>query len=78
LETVWVSDMTAEIQGDKRSLDDYDLPDQLNFNLRRGLDDLILKLKRNYDIDPNADMYVVQKSINGRSFVAKSNYLDKE
>ncbi|KAL3892138.1 hypothetical protein ACJMK2_004375, partial [Sinanodonta woodiana] len=78
LETVWVRDMTAETQADKRALDDYDLPDQLTFNLRRGLDDLTLKLKRNYEINPNTDIYVVQKLKNGRSFVAKTNAIEKE
>ncbi|KAL3892144.1 hypothetical protein ACJMK2_004381, partial [Sinanodonta woodiana] len=78
LETVWVRDMTAEIQGYKRELDDYDLPDQLTFNLRRGLNDLTLKLKRNYEINPNADIYVVQKLKNGRPFLAKSNDIETE
>ncbi|KAL3892131.1 hypothetical protein ACJMK2_004368, partial [Sinanodonta woodiana] len=78
LETIWVRDMTAETQADKRALDDYDFPDQLTFNLRRGLDDLTLKLKRNYEINPNADIYVVQKLKNGRSFVAKTNAIEKK
>ncbi|KAL3892143.1 hypothetical protein ACJMK2_004380, partial [Sinanodonta woodiana] len=78
LETVWVKDMTAETKGYKRELEDYDLPDQLTFNLRRGLEDLTLKLKRNYEIDPNAVIYVVQKIKNGRSIVAKTNDLETE
>ncbi|KAL3892129.1 hypothetical protein ACJMK2_004366, partial [Sinanodonta woodiana] len=78
LETVWVRDITAEFQADKRELDDSDLPDQLTFNLRRGIDDLTLKLRRNYEIDPNADIYVVQKLKNGRSFVAKTNVIEME
>ncbi|KAL3892134.1 hypothetical protein ACJMK2_004371, partial [Sinanodonta woodiana] len=78
LETVWVRDITAEFQADKRELDDSDLPDQLTFNLRRGIDDLTLKLRRNYEIDPNADIYVVQKLKNGQSFVAKTNVIEME
>ncbi|KAL3892141.1 hypothetical protein ACJMK2_004378, partial [Sinanodonta woodiana] len=77
-ETVWVRDMTAEIQGYKRELDEYDLPDQLTFNLRRGLEDLTLKLKRNYEIDPSADIYVVQKIKNGRPVLAKTNDIETE
>ncbi|KAK3594368.1 hypothetical protein CHS0354_014074 [Potamilus streckersoni] len=77
-ETVWVRDVTAQFQIDKRSLDDLDLPDQLTFDLRLGLDNINLNLKRNYDIDPNADIYVVQKLRNGRSFLAKANELEKE
>ncbi|KAK3576240.1 hypothetical protein CHS0354_027039 [Potamilus streckersoni] len=77
-ETVWVRDVTAQFQTDKRALDDLDLPDQLTFDLRLGLDNINLNLKRNYDIDPNADIYVVQKLRNGRSFLAKANVLEKE
>ncbi|KAK3606465.1 hypothetical protein CHS0354_041411 [Potamilus streckersoni] len=77
-ETVFVRDVTAQFQADKRTLDDLDLPDQLTFDLRLGLDNITLKLKRNYDIDPNADIYVVQKLRNGRSFLARTNELEKE
>ncbi|KAK3594367.1 hypothetical protein CHS0354_014073 [Potamilus streckersoni] len=77
-ETVWVRDVTAQFQTDKRALDDLDLPDQLTFDLRLGLDNINLNLKRNYDIDPNADIYVVQKLRNGRILLAKANELEKE
>ncbi|KAK3576244.1 hypothetical protein CHS0354_027043 [Potamilus streckersoni] len=67
-----------QMQADKRALDDLDLPNQLTFDFRRGLDTVTLNLKRNYDIDPNADIYVVQKLKNGRSFLAKTNELENE
>ncbi|KAK3576241.1 hypothetical protein CHS0354_027040, partial [Potamilus streckersoni] len=62
---------------DKRTFDDLDLPHQLTFDLKRGLDTVTLNLKRNYDVDPNADIYVV-KLKNGRSILAKTNELEKE
>ncbi|KAL3892111.1 hypothetical protein ACJMK2_004348, partial [Sinanodonta woodiana] len=78
LETVWVRDVTEHIEADKRGLGDRDLPDKLTFYLRRGLDDLTLNLMRNYDIDPNAEIYVVQESKNGKSFLVKTNDAEKE
>ncbi|KAK3598629.1 hypothetical protein CHS0354_037579 [Potamilus streckersoni] len=77
-ETVWVTDVTAQFQADKRALGDIYLPDQLTFDLIRGSDELTLNLKRNYDIDPNTDIYVVQKLKDGRSFLARTNKLEKE
>ncbi|KAL3892112.1 hypothetical protein ACJMK2_004349, partial [Sinanodonta woodiana] len=77
LETVWVRDVTEHFEADKRGLDDHDLPDKLTFVLRRRLDDLTLNLMRNYDIDPNADIYVVQELKNGQA-VAKTNDAEKE
>ncbi|KAL3892106.1 hypothetical protein ACJMK2_004343, partial [Sinanodonta woodiana] len=78
LETVWVRDVTEHFEADKRGLGDHDLPDKLTFYLRRGLDDLTLNLMRNYDIDPNADIYIVQELKNGQSFLAKTNDAEKE
>ncbi|KAL3892121.1 hypothetical protein ACJMK2_004358, partial [Sinanodonta woodiana] len=75
-EIVWVRDVTEPIEADKRGLGDHELPNQLTFSLSRGLDDWTLHLVRNYDIDPNADVYVVQKLKNGQSILARTN--DKE
>ncbi|KAK3604045.1 hypothetical protein CHS0354_038709 [Potamilus streckersoni] len=77
-ETVWVRDVSTNFHAEKRALGDLDLPDQLTFELRRGLDDLTLNLKRNYEINPNADIYVVQKLKDGRSFLARTNEIVKE
>ncbi|KAK3602673.1 hypothetical protein CHS0354_024995 [Potamilus streckersoni] len=77
-ETVWVREVTEQIQADKRALVDLDLTDQLTFVLRRGLDDLTLNLKRNCEIDPNADIYVLQKLNDDRSLIARSNELESD
>ncbi|KAK3587442.1 hypothetical protein CHS0354_007933 [Potamilus streckersoni] len=78
LETVWLKDVTQTLQSDKRELSDPDLPDQLTFHLKRGADVLAFKLRRNYDIDPNADIYVVQNMKDGQSALRKSEFLEKE
>ncbi|KAK3586771.1 hypothetical protein CHS0354_016946 [Potamilus streckersoni] len=77
LETVWLEDIT-KLQNDKRTLADPGLPAQLTFSLRRKSDALKLQLKKNYDIDPNADIYVVQRTNNGRTIVTKTQSLEKE
>ncbi|KAL3892117.1 hypothetical protein ACJMK2_004354, partial [Sinanodonta woodiana] len=77
-DNVWVRDVTEEIQADKRGHGDQDLPDLLKFYIRRGLDSLTLNLIKNYEIDPNADIYVVQELKNGRSVLAKVNDKEKE
>ncbi|KAL3892109.1 hypothetical protein ACJMK2_004346, partial [Sinanodonta woodiana] len=78
LEIVWVRDVTEHIKSDKRGLGEHDFPDQLTFYIRRGLDDLTLNLIKNYDIDPNAEIYVVQELQNGHSFLAKTNDTEKK
>ncbi|KAL3892090.1 hypothetical protein ACJMK2_004327 [Sinanodonta woodiana] len=78
LETVWLNDVTTRFQTDKRTLGDTDLPHQLTFHLRRESDDLTLNLRRNYDIDPNADIYFVEQLKDGRSILKKENILEKE
>ncbi|KAK3609041.1 hypothetical protein CHS0354_018591 [Potamilus streckersoni] len=77
-ETVWLKDVTKRIHGEKRTLDDFDLPDQLTFQLRRETEALNLNLKRNYDIDPNAEIYVGRKLKDGRSVLLKTQNMKKE
>ncbi|KAL3856272.1 hypothetical protein ACJMK2_011046, partial [Sinanodonta woodiana] len=77
-ETVWLRDVTSELQTDKRILGDLDLPDELTFIFSRGSKSLNINLRRNYEIDPNVDVYVVQKSTIGRVHVTKSGNLEHE
>ncbi|KAK3576232.1 hypothetical protein CHS0354_002835 [Potamilus streckersoni] len=61
LETVWLKEATSRLKIDKRTLsDNINLPDELTFYLRRGSNGITLNLKRNRDIDPNADVYFVR------------------
>ncbi|KAL3861629.1 hypothetical protein ACJMK2_007654 [Sinanodonta woodiana] len=75
-ETVWLKDVTTRIQTDKREVNGADLPDQLTFHLKRRNQDLVLNLKRNYHIDPNADIYIVQTLNDGRTILEKSQNLE--
>ncbi|KAL3856366.1 hypothetical protein ACJMK2_011134 [Sinanodonta woodiana] len=77
-EIVWLKDVSQIIQTDERTLLDPDLPDDLSFHLRRGSQFVQLNLKRNHDIDPNADIYVVRKLYDGRYYQEKSLDLEKE
>ncbi|KAL3892097.1 hypothetical protein ACJMK2_004334 [Sinanodonta woodiana] len=77
-ETVWLKDVTATIENDKRTFDNPDLPAQLTFHLRRGLDVMTLQLNRNDEINPNADMYLVENTQEGRPILSKTTMLDKE
>ncbi|KAL3891936.1 hypothetical protein ACJMK2_004178 [Sinanodonta woodiana] len=76
-EMVWLKDVTNRDQANTRSFEDNQLPDQLTFHLKRRSGDLTLTLKKNYDIDPNADIYVVQDIKNGQPRVTKTNILEK-
>ncbi|KAK3586769.1 hypothetical protein CHS0354_016944 [Potamilus streckersoni] len=78
METVWLKDVTTTTQTDKRTLSDHGLPAQLTFHLMRGSGVLTLTLKRNYDIDPNADIYAVQRTKDGRSILSKTRNLEQE
>ncbi|KAK3576268.1 hypothetical protein CHS0354_027712, partial [Potamilus streckersoni] len=77
-ETVWLKDVTTLLQTDKRTLSDDDLPDQLSFILKSKSHTLTLNLKRNYDIDPNADIYTVRKLNDGRSLLEKTDNIENE
>ncbi|KAK3577644.1 hypothetical protein CHS0354_016039 [Potamilus streckersoni] len=77
-EIVWLKDVTTSFEKDKRTSIDLDLPDELTFYLSRGSNDLTLHLKRNYFIDPNADVYVVQKLENGKHHLEKTENLGNE
>ncbi|KAL3836829.1 hypothetical protein ACJMK2_022242, partial [Sinanodonta woodiana] len=77
-ETVWLKDVTTLFQTDKRTLSDLDLPNDLTFHLTRGSDVLTLDLKRNHDINPDADVYFARTLKNGQSFLVKSRNYEKE
>ncbi|KAL3861633.1 hypothetical protein ACJMK2_007658, partial [Sinanodonta woodiana] len=70
-ETVWLRDVTKRLQTDKRGVTDPDLPDQLSFHLKSSTHDLVLNLRRNYQIDPNADIFIVKTLNDGRSVLEK-------
>ncbi|KAK3589758.1 hypothetical protein CHS0354_021085, partial [Potamilus streckersoni] len=76
-EKVWLKEVT-KFHTDTRTLSDSDLPNLLTFHLRRRSNSITLNLKRNRDIDPNTDIYFVEKLKDGRSFLAKSRDLEKE
>ncbi|KAL3856559.1 hypothetical protein ACJMK2_011295 [Sinanodonta woodiana] len=78
LQEVWLKDVTTKFQTDKRTLSHRVLGDELTFRLMQGSHYLTLNLKRNYGIDPNADIYVVQKSNDGRYQPHKTHHLDGE
>ncbi|KAL3890599.1 hypothetical protein ACJMK2_002881 [Sinanodonta woodiana] len=77
-ESVWINDQSDRILTPKRVFVDPDLPDELTFRIRRKSGDLMLTLKRNYDIDPNADIYFVKKVKDGRFIKSKSTPLERE
>ncbi|KAK3600926.1 hypothetical protein CHS0354_013307 [Potamilus streckersoni] len=77
-EMVWLKDITTSLQSDKRKFSDPNLPDTLTFELRGRLRALTLNLKRNHAINPNADVYFMHKSNDGRSHLEKVLNLEKE
>ncbi|KAK3600760.1 hypothetical protein CHS0354_017053 [Potamilus streckersoni] len=77
-EIVWLKDVTAIFQTQKQIFSDPDLPDHLTFQVKRGSGVLILNLKRNYEIDPNADIYFVERAKDGRSILSKTTMLERE
>ncbi|KAL3855225.1 hypothetical protein ACJMK2_014445 [Sinanodonta woodiana] len=79
LESVWLKDTTAPLKIDKGTInDDIDLPNELTFHLKRGSGDLTLNLKKNQDINPNADEYFVRKLKDGQSVLVKIENVEKE
>ncbi|KAK3607690.1 hypothetical protein CHS0354_016712 [Potamilus streckersoni] len=77
-EIVWLKDVTAKFRTQKRIFGDPDLPDHLTFHVRRGSGVLTLKLQRNYEIDPNADIYLVKRTKEGQSLLSKTTTLERE
>ncbi|KAK3586203.1 hypothetical protein CHS0354_003887, partial [Potamilus streckersoni] len=77
-ETVWLKDVTTKFHTDKRTVSDTDLPDQLSFHLKRKSHDLTFNLKRNHQINPNADIFVVRKLNDGQSVLEKTQNLENE
>ncbi|KAL3836836.1 hypothetical protein ACJMK2_022249, partial [Sinanodonta woodiana] len=72
-ETVWLKDAT-----EKRTLSNIDLPDELAFDLTRRSETMNLSLRRNHDINPNADVYFARKSQNGNFVLGKSRHIERE
>ncbi|KAK3575817.1 hypothetical protein CHS0354_027038, partial [Potamilus streckersoni] len=77
-ETVWLKDVTTKFQTDKRTVSDTDLPEKLSFHLKRKSHDLTFNLKRNHQINPNADIFVVRKLNDGQSVLEKTQNLENE
>ncbi|KAK3593458.1 hypothetical protein CHS0354_020223 [Potamilus streckersoni] len=75
---VWLKDVTTSLHSDKRIFSDPNLPDILTFQLRGGSRALTLNLERNYAIDPNAEVYIVSKSNDGRFQLEKALNFEKE
>ncbi|KAL3875183.1 hypothetical protein ACJMK2_038110 [Sinanodonta woodiana] len=75
---VWLTDVTRRLPTVKRDSSDPSLPDNLTFQLRGGSRSLTLNLKRNHQINPNADMYFVRKSNDGQSHLEKALNLENE
>ncbi|KAK3589524.1 hypothetical protein CHS0354_041647 [Potamilus streckersoni] len=63
---------------DKHTLSDPDLPDQLSFHLKLKSHGVNLNLKRNYQIDPNVDVYTVDILKDGLPILKKTHNLKKE
>ncbi|KAL3836835.1 hypothetical protein ACJMK2_022248, partial [Sinanodonta woodiana] len=55
-----------------------DLPDELTFHLTRRSETLNLNLRRNYDINPNADVYFAQTLKNGKFGLVPSSDIETE
>ncbi|KAK3598281.1 hypothetical protein CHS0354_019807 [Potamilus streckersoni] len=77
-EIAWLKDVTATFHTQKRIFGDSDLPDNLTFHVRRWSGVLTLNLKRNYEIDPNADIYFVERTKDGRSILSKTTTFESE
>ncbi|KAK3598239.1 hypothetical protein CHS0354_001060 [Potamilus streckersoni] len=79
LETVWLKEATSRLNINKRTLsENINFPDELTFHLRRGSNIITLNLKRNRDIDPNADVYFVRTLKDGQSELVKTQNLRNE
>ncbi|KAL3861512.1 hypothetical protein ACJMK2_007541, partial [Sinanodonta woodiana] len=76
-DTVWLKDMTTRLHTNKQEVTGADLPDRLSFHLKRKTHDLVLNLKRNYHIDPNADTYIAHTLRDGRTILEKSQNLER-
>ncbi|KAL3861647.1 hypothetical protein ACJMK2_007672 [Sinanodonta woodiana] len=77
-ETVWLRDVTTRLQTDEREDTGSNLPDQLSFHLKSNTHDIALNLKRNYQIDPNTNIYVVQKFEDGQPLLEKTQNSENE
>ncbi|KAL3891939.1 hypothetical protein ACJMK2_004181, partial [Sinanodonta woodiana] len=77
-ETVWLKEVATRFHSVKRTLGNPDLPDHFTFQLRRGSDNFALHLRRNYDINPNADIYVLKQTYDGQSIMKQATNLDRE
>ncbi|KAL3853997.1 hypothetical protein ACJMK2_013281, partial [Sinanodonta woodiana] len=77
-EIVWLKEVTTEFATSKRTIGDFDLPNELTFHLKRDLDYVTLNLKRNYDINPNVDAYFAHRLDDGRLSLVKRPNLERE
>ncbi|KAL3865259.1 hypothetical protein ACJMK2_006873 [Sinanodonta woodiana] len=78
LEIVWMKDVTTRFETEKRTHDNLDLPDELTFHLTSKSNVLNLNLKRNWGIDPNAEVYVVRTMKDGQPQMEKTLDIKKE
>ncbi|KAK3592757.1 hypothetical protein CHS0354_016513 [Potamilus streckersoni] len=78
LEIVWLKEVTTRSQTNKRTHSDTNLPNELEFVLRRSSETLSLKLRRNHDINPKADFYFAQTLNDGKSALVKSPHWERE
>ncbi|KAK3582137.1 hypothetical protein CHS0354_017248 [Potamilus streckersoni] len=78
LETVWLKDVNTRTLTDEQTLCDPAFPNEMTFHLQRGPDTIILNLKRNNAVNPNADVYYVQRLENGRSALFKKDNLEMD
>ncbi|KAL3861484.1 hypothetical protein ACJMK2_007517, partial [Sinanodonta woodiana] len=76
-ETVWLTEVTAGLQTDKRGVTSPDFPDQLSFHVKGITHELVLNLEKNNRIDQNVDTFIVQSTIDGQSLMEKMKSLDK-
>ncbi|KAL3875283.1 hypothetical protein ACJMK2_038205 [Sinanodonta woodiana] len=75
---VWLTDVTRRLPTVKRESSDPSLPDNLTFQLRGGSRSLTLNLKRNHQINPNADVYFVRNLNDLESHLEKAINMENE
>ncbi|KAK3598288.1 hypothetical protein CHS0354_019814 [Potamilus streckersoni] len=73
LPTVFISHVLRHSLAERRYCN---IPDA-ETDIRRGSGVLNLMLKRNYEIDPNADIYLVERAKDDRSILSKTT-LERE
>ncbi|KAK3592760.1 hypothetical protein CHS0354_016516 [Potamilus streckersoni] len=74
-ENVWLVDVTRSSQTKKQTLSDFDLPKDLTFHLRSDTEILTLRLRRNYNINPNVAFYFARNLEDGQLSLMKPKHL---